>query len=236
MSIRELYELQELDWVRAERRQAFEETLAELADESALDRARRRVAELDAEFTRQNALRRDAQLAVDQIEGREETVQGRLYSGGVTNPRELAAMQEEQAMLQRQRTEAEDILLERMVATEELTDELDAERRSLAQLDAHRSRRVPVLRQRERELATELETLNRRRLELLPQFSPQLLSTYETLMASRGAHAVSKVESARGREICGACRVALPRSDVQGVRSGGATVQCNNCRRILYME
>ena len=236
MTIRELYALQELDWVRAEKQQLLAEVRSELADDTALSAARQRLATYEARYSRQNALRRDAQLVVDQIESREATVQGRLYGGGITNPRELEAMQEEQSMLSRQRAEAEDHLLEQMVATEEVQMAIDAERQRVSELDTHRRQRVPLLTDQERALSVELEDLEDRRRELLPQFSAQVLSVYETLLTSRGGHAVSRVESSRGREICGACRVALPRSDVQGVRSGDAVVQCNNCRRILYLE
>ena len=236
MSLRELYHLQELDWARGEKQQALDEVRAELSDESALSRARLRLTRLEAQHTNRNALRRDAQLVVEQLEARELVVQNRLYGGAVTNPRELEAFQEEQRMLSRQKSEAEDVLLEHMVATEELYDELVAARETASTLEERRRQRVPQLQQQERTLVAELDSLNRRRSELAPQFPPQALSTYETLLASRGGQAVSKVEQSRGRDICGACRVALPRADTQRVRSGDALVQCNNCRRILFLE
>ena len=236
MSLKELYELQELDWMRAEKQQTLDAVRAELADESNLTLARRRLAQVETRYNAENARRRDAQLAVEQLEAREQIVQNRLYGGAVTNPRELEAFQEEQAMLRRQISEAEDILLERMLATEELQDALDSARGTASTLEEHRQRRVPELRQQEQTLSDELQSMQLRRAELLPQFPPQMLSTYETLLETRAGHAISKVEQARGMDICGACRVALPRSDSQRVRSGADLVQCNNCRRILYLE
>ena len=236
MSLKELYELQELDWVRAERRQTLDAVRAELSDESNLTLARRRLAQIETRYNAENARRRDAQLAVEQLESREQVVQNRLYGGAVTNPRELEAFQEEQSMLRRQISEAEDILLERMVETEELQDALESARSATATLEEQRQRRVPQLRQQEQSLSDELEAMQLRRAEMLPRFPPQMLSTYETLLESRDGYAVSKVEQSRGRDICAACRVALPRSDTQNVRSGTSLVQCNNCRRILYLE
>ena len=236
MLLRELYTLQELDWVRIEKQQALGEVRAELADNSSLSRARLRLERLEARYIHQNALRRDAQLVVEQIETREQSVEGRLYGGAVTNPRELEAFQEEQSMLRRQKAEAEDVLLEHMVATDELQEALTGARESVSTLEEERRQRLPILHEQEHTLSVELEELERRRSALLPQFSPQILSTYETLLTSRGGHAVSKVESARGMDICGACRIALPRSDTERLRIGESLVQCNNCRRILYME
>lgn len=234
--LRELYELQQLDLVKAEKQEALDAVRAELADESNLQQIRARFANIQAQYTTQNALRRDAQLAVEQIEAREEIVQNRLYGGAVTNPRELEAFQEEQTMLSRQKSEAEDLLLERMVATEELQEALASTQETLAALEEQRSLRVPELRRQGRALTDELQDLNRRRDEMVPQFPPQMLSTYETLLASRDGQAVSRVEAGRGRDVCEACRVALPRSDTQRLRTGESLVQCNNCRRILYME
>ena len=234
--LKELYELQQLDLVRAEKQEALDAVRAELADESNLRQVRARFANIQAQYTSQNALRLDAQLAVEQIEAREEVVQNRLYSGVVTNPRELEAFQEEQTMLSRQKSEAEDVLLERMVATEELQEALASTQETLATLEEQRGLRVPELRHRGRTLSADLQDLDRRREEMLPQFPPQVLSTYETLRASRDGQAVSRVEGGRGRDVCEACRVALPRSDTQRLRTGESLVQCNNCRRILYME
>ena len=234
--LRELYTLQELDWLRIEKQQALGEVRAELADNSSLSRARLRLGRLEAQHIHQSALRRDAQLVVEQLEAREQSVESRLYGGGVTNPRELEAFQEQQQILLRQKAEAEDVLLEHMVATEELQDAVAGARESATTLEEGRRQRLPILHEQEQNLSAELEELERRRSILVPQFSPQMLSTYEALLASRGGHAVSKVESVRGRDICGACRVALPISDTQRVRSAESLVQCNNCRRILYME
>ena len=236
MSLKELYNLQELDLVRVDKQQALRAVQVELADESSLRRARQRLAQVDAQHTNRSALRRDAQLIVEQLEARAESVQERLYGGGVTNPRELEAFQEEQAILGRQISEAEDVLLERMLETEELEEELSAARAAFQALEEQRRVRVPQLRQQEQALAAELDALERRRIEMLPLFPPRMLSTYETLLESRGGQAVSKVELARGREICGVCRVALPTSDSQRLRSDDPLVQCNNCRRILYVE
>ena len=236
VSIKELYQLQELDWVRAEKQQTLNEVRAELSDDSMTRRANLRQQQLEAQHTTQNALRRNAQLAVDAIEAREQLVQNRLYGGAVTNPRELEAFQEEQSILRRQKSDAEDVLLEHMLATEELQHRLAEAREATETLEERRRHRVPQLRQQDQNLTEELETINRRRSELLPRFSPQILSTYETLLNSRGGYAVSKVDQLRGRDICGACRVALPRADAQRVRSSDALVQCNNCRRILYLE
>ena len=236
MSPKELYELQEIDTERAVQQSALDEVRAELAGDATIMQARQRLALVEAEYNAQNAQRQDAQLAVEQLQEREQGVQNRLYSGAITNPRELEAYQDEHAMLRRQIAQAEDVLLERMVAVDEVQEMLNNARRAAASLAARRRQREPELRSRERGISDELETLNALRDELLPQIPPPILATYESLLVTRNGQAISRVESSRGRDLCGECRVALPRSDVQRVRSGETLAQCNNCRRILYMD
>lgn len=233
-SLTQLYELQELDWGRAEKQAALAEVRAALAGDARLAAAQGRLRQLSARHTQQNALWQQAQRATQDLESRLSSLDGRLYGGGITNLRELEAAQEERAALQTQISDAEDTLLERMIATEELQEELEAARQAVDALEAAREEALPRLRAQEESLSRELEALDAQRGEMLPLIPPRTLALYESLLSSRGGHAVSRVDAGRG--MCQACRIALPQSDMRRVRSGEGVVQCNNCRRILYLE
>ncbi len=234
MSLRLLYELQQLDSVRAEGQAALDEVQAALSDNRRIVSVQHQVERVRAQYTKQSTLRRDAELALQRIETREQEIEARLYGGAVTNPRDLGALQEEQAMLQRRRSDAEDTLLELMVIAEELQDLLTSGERTLAALEEQRRQRIPRLQDQERMLNGELAALNRDREALLPQIESHLLALYESLLSTRGGQAVSRVDAIRS--MCETCRVTFPRSDLRRIRSEGAIVQCNNCRRILYLE
>lgn len=233
--LRQLYELQELDWVIAERRSSLGEVRAGLAGDATLEQVWVHLQRTEAEHERRSALMRNAQRRVGELEERVWAVEDRLYGGSITNTRELEASQEERARLQEQLSEAEDELLEHMLATEELEETLGVMRERFASLSANREKELTLLRERERALVSELESLGIEREEMLPEIQPQTLALYESLLSTRGGHAVSTVDAGRGG-ICEACRVALPRSDVQRLRNADAVVQCNNCRRILYSQ
>lgn len=233
-SLTQLYELQELDWARAEKQAGLAEVRAELAGDARLTAAQGRLRQLSARHTQQSGLWQQAQRAMQDLEGRLSSLDGRLYGGGITNLRELEAAQEERAALQAQISEAEDTLLERMIATEELQEGLEAARQAVAELEAAREEALPRLRAQEEALSGELAALDARREELLPLIPQATLVLYESLMSSRGGHAVSRVDAGRG--MCQACRIALPQSDMRRVRNDEGVVQCNNCRRILYLE
>ena len=233
-SLKQLYELQELDWARAEKRNALAEVREALAGDPQLTAAQRRMRQIEAQHSERNAQWQSAQLAAQRLEEQLKNVENRLYGGAVTNVRELEAFQEEQAALQNRISAAEDTLLEHMIATEELQNALEDAQQTFAALQERRRELLPQLQRREQALAAELDALDLARVDLLPPIPPRTLAIYESLLNTRGGHAVSKVDAGRG--ICGACRIALPRSDMQRVRNSEDVVQCNNCRRILYLE
>ncbi len=230
----QLYELQELDWARAERQAGLAEVRVALAGDARLMAAQGRLRQISARHTQQNALWQQAQRATQDLESRLSSLDSRLYGGGITNLRELEAAQEERVALQARISESEDTLLERMIAAEELQEELEAARREVSELEAAREEALPGLRAREEALFGELAALDTRRLEMIPTIPPRMLALYESLLSSRGGHAVSRVDAGRG--MCQACRIALPQSDMRRVRNDEGVVQCNNCRRILYLE
>ena len=233
-SLKQLYELQELDWARAEKRNALAEVRETLAGDPQLTAAQRRMRQIEAQHSERNSQWQSAQIAAQRLEEQLKNVENRLYGGAVTNVRELEAFQEEQATLQSRISEAEDTLLEHMMGTEELQDALEDAQQTFAALQERRRDLLPQLQRREQTLAAELDALDLERVDLLPPIPPRMLAIYESLLNTRGGHAVSKVDAGRG--ICGACRIALPRSDMQRVRNAEGIVQCNNCRRILYLE
>ena len=57
-------------------------------------------------------------------------------------------------------------------------------------------------------------------------------SLYEKLKKNKSGQAVSKLE---GR-LCGVCRVELPVKELQDAKAGVRLVQCNSCRRIIYVS
>ena len=234
VSAKQLYELQETDTAKAEKDSALADVRARLADEKPLVAARKRADELGAQSEAKTRARSSAQSAVQQVQEKLKQVEGKLYSGAVTNARELTAMEEERGFLQTQLSEDEDGLLELMVAVEDLQSARDDAVKTLEALDAQRQVQLPVLRQSQEALEKELAQLADVRNRLTPNIPPQNLAIYESLRKTRGGQAVAKLDVGRG--ICLACRIAQPSTDLQKARSAQEIVHCNSCRRILYVE
>ncbi len=120
--VKQLYDLQLLDWDIQDREQSIAEVRARLADDSKRIAAKQRVDRIAARLTELGTPRRQHEGAIQQIESRRANIDKRIFSGMVTNARELEAFEEEKANLQRQHPDEEDSLLEILVEVEELQD------------------------------------------------------------------------------------------------------------------
>ena len=232
MSNKRLYDLQELDWALSADEASLEEVRARLEDESEINAARARLQKLTAELDKRAPLRRALESSLARLEERLQVAERRLYGGAVTNPRELSASEEERRLLQEQRGAEEDRMLDVMVEIEELQSSRDATQALLGRLETDREAEYADLLQRQDALVVRIDELRRGRQRITPEIPVAMLSVYESLLKTRGGHAVAKVE----RGLCQGCRLALPTMENQRAKSSQGIVQCSSCRRILYVE
>ena len=232
MSNKRLYDLQELDWALSADEASLKEVRARLEDESEINAARARLQKLTAELDKRAPLRRTLESSLARLEERLQAAEQRLYGGAVTNPRELSASEEERRLLQEQRGAEEDRMLDVMVEIEELQSSRDATQELLGRLETDREAEYADLLQRQDALVVRIDELRRGRQRITPEIPVAMLSVYESLLKTRGGHAVAKVE----RGLCQGCRLALPTMENQRAKSSQGIVQCSSCRRILYVE
>ena len=206
----------------AARLAAVEESLAELRADLAI--AEKQAGELARE---QHRMEGEMALADGKI-AREE---GRLFSGGVSNPKELAALSAEIDMLKRQRAEIEDALLEVMVQK----DQIDGAVRSLSserdELEGEASTLTGTVTELVATLDEEAAGHAEHRAELAAGLAPGLLSLYEGLRDSKGGVGAAALEG----HTCMGCHTELPQREVERLRSEGGLQRCDNCRRILVV-
>ena len=229
--LQQLYELQELDTQIDELRESLTGTEAELADDSVVAEARRRVAALETHAERLAAHRRSLDRAIEDLRTRLGRTQERMYSGSITSVKEMEAAEEERATTEQNISENEDRLLEIMVSTDEVDGTLEKGREVVRRLEGQRAATVETLSNKAEELRSSLEELTPRRDDLRGDIPAPSLHRYDTLRANRGGTAIAKVE----RGLCSACRMALSTSEQQRVQSTDTPMQCGSCHRILYL-
>ncbi len=154
-----------------------------------------------------------------------------LYSGSVTNPRELQAMQEEIAALQRRISQLEDQELELM----EQIEPLDADLVRLADAQVAGDEAAVLLRatiaEAEVSIDRELGQLRSERAELSGGVDPELITEYETLRTQGGGIGIARLV---GRS-CGGCHLGLSAVEVDRLKklAPDETAHCEECGRLL---
>lgn len=185
------------------------------------------------------AEQRDAELReekrlddeVRSLEARAKAEDSRMYSGTVSSPRELQAMQADIDQLRRQAAEREDEELEVMVRREALDTEVAEVEAAQATLLAEVATLVAAIETQEREIDAELAVEEAARAALVPNIPESTLRLYEQVRANnRGVGAARLVGM-----NCQACHLALPATEVDRIRHLPANelARCEHCGAIL---
>ena len=225
------YDLHMVDRDIASRRGALADVRARLENNQALLFAQ---AELEQAQEKDNEIRfRQSELDMESQTFSEKVsdLEKKLYSGAISNPRELSAYQEELQIFKRQHGNIEDSLLAVMAEREESQQLLKESREKVERLGHERTQEVSRLQEDEGRIGVELEDLARQRSAATALVQPADLSLYERLLKSTQGTAVAKVE----RGMCLGCRITLPTKELQQVRNGRSLVMCNSCGRILHV-
>jgi predicted nucleic acid-binding Zn-ribbon protein len=211
---------------------------ATLPERAELDARRGEVTALDAELEilrqRLDAVRAEERRLDDQAQavGAHATeADQKLYSGTVTSPRELQALQADFDMLQRRRRDLEDQELDVMEARETLEGEITAREQKRAQLLDDARALADALAAAEAEIDDEAAAETAARTEAANGITPTLLRDYERRRErNRGAGAARLVGA-----TCQACHLSIPSTEAERIRrAAGATVAyCDNCGAIL---
>jgi predicted nucleic acid-binding Zn-ribbon protein len=165
------------------------------------------------------------------VGARADEVNARLYSGTVSSPRELQAMQADIDMLRRRRSDLEDEELEIMEKREALDGELAALDTAIAGLQATVAQLRATIAAAEAEIDEEIARESAERESLAKPISESLLRDYEhRRLQNRGAGAARLVGA-----TCQACHLTIPSTEAEQIRrsAGSEVAYCDNCFAIL---
>jgi predicted nucleic acid-binding Zn-ribbon protein len=225
----ELWELQQIDSEihRLKRERSRLDNGA--ARRQAADAAARVAEETEARLRKLRSDLNDAELELKRVEGKKKDYERRLYEGKVTNPKELTAMEQEIAMLGRQRGRLDEQILTLMEGIETASTELA---QAEANRDAAESRwrdQDELFRRESARLDAELAAVTPRREAAAKALEPPTLARYENLRNRLSNVAVARLVEAG----CGACHTHLASGIIRKVQDGQAYTYCENCTRFL---
>jgi predicted nucleic acid-binding Zn-ribbon protein len=203
--------------------------LAEVeASRAAVESERNEVGDRRSEVARRQQRAEDE---VASLEAKIKELNRKLYSGTVSAPRELQAMEADVQSLKRHQSDLEDQVLVAMQDAEPLDTEiarldeewmrLEQEAEDLAAAIAEAGGSIDA------ELASEVEA----RSKAAASVPPDLLAQYERLRAKLGGVGAARLVG----NSCGGCHLSLPATELDRIRHQppDAVVLCDQCGRIL---
>jgi predicted nucleic acid-binding Zn-ribbon protein len=212
---------------------------AALPERAAVADADAAVTALDAEIDRRRGPLADLTRTQEgheaealRLAAQADAADARLYSGEITSPKELQALQADVAQLRRHQSAVEDLALAVMEEREPLEAEvgaLEAQRTALvAARDDHRD----ALRSAEAAVDAEIGAEQGLRDAAAAALAPTVLALYERC---RSASATRVGVARLVGSTCQGCRLTIPATEVDALRNAppGTIAHCDNCGAIL---
>jgi uncharacterized protein len=217
----------------------LEERKASLPEAQRLAEIKEQLAELEADHQiaqkqrdeigrEHNRIEGEIGLVVQKIEREEK----RLFSGGVSNPKELSSLQAEVASLKKKQSTLEDGLLEVMEQAEgaqETLERLGRERTEAADEAENLGRTVGEV---THDIDEQLKHHRGAREQIAPEIPEALMKLYDTIRAQKGGIGAAALVGG----TCEGCHTSLPSIEAQKIRKDGGLHRCENCRRILIVH
>lgn len=225
-----LYRLQQidsqLDWM-LKRLDEIEEALKE---DEALQKAKSEAENAEENLSEAQRKLRQAEELVKQQRIKIEQSESMLYSGKVTNPKELEDLQNEAASLKRYLSVLEDRQLEAMLAEEEAESSFTSARQEFEVERQRFERNSEELNAEKAKNHSDIERFKEEREAVANSIQAEDLTLYTLIRNKRRGIAVAKVTE----RACSACGSTLNSVLLHAARSPNEINVCDTCGRILY--
>jgi predicted nucleic acid-binding Zn-ribbon protein len=205
---------------------------AELAAVDALTTAlQTRVGELRTELAE---VARDEQRLDDEalsLRTQAESAEQKLYSGEVTSPRELQALQADVDQLRRHQRSVEDRELAAMERRQPIEEALAGVEGELAAASTHASELRAALTEQEAAIDAEAAVERQARAGVAAGVDDGLLGDYERTRAKANGVGAARLVG----HTCQGCHLTIPATEVDRIRrgTGDGIAHCDNCGCIL---
>jgi hypothetical protein len=224
-----LYHLQAIELKLRQHQRRLQEIATILANDAVVAAAQKKVDAAQNHLTPLRTKTRDLELEIQSAKEKAQTTEDNLYSGSVTNPKEMQDMQLEIASLKQRGLNLEDTLLETMVAVEEGEEGLaDAENELQQVLDERKDEHHHLLDERSTLQAGVVE-LNQQRETVQAELTADNLKLYESMKPGKGNRPIAALQE----DSCSICGVEQTTMIAREVQIGQSLVNCTNCGRIL---
>jgi len=223
-----LLRFQDIDQEQQRLNQRLAEIEAMLHDTVSITDAQRNAEKAARTANAARKAQKDVEFELQRTQTELQQTEQRLYSGSVTNSRQLEDLQAKSQSLRKWVAKLEDDLLETMVAREE-ADETDTKLSAqLKHLATKRATLEQNLAAERAVLQTRVQTLQEEAARVQERVPPAILDSYHYLTSRTGGIPVARMQG----EICSMCGVEVLKPTQRKVKTG-EEAYCDGCRRLL---
>ncbi len=181
-----------------------------------------------------HGLTRDQRRLEDEIgslKERRDQATAKLYDGSVTAPKELSALQDDIASIDRRISTLEDQILEIMEQAEPVDADLERLAAERAVLDERSQALQARIAEVEADIDADVEAIGVERAVSVEGIPADLVSRYDTARSQLGGVAVARLV----RGVCDGCHLTLPAVEVDRIKHLpiDEPVNCEECGRFL---
>lgn len=225
-----LFQLQKIDRQIDQINQRLSDIRALLSQDEALIKAEKQV----AEAKRNTLLARQSLRAIEDdtkvLVLKKEQSESSLYSGKITNPKELKDLEAEIASLKKRINALEDTQLEKMIEVEACENQEKEMAEELLKFQADSISQNSILNGERAQLEQKLARFNAERDVAMRAISQENLEVYNRLRAHKKGIAIAVIQDT----ACAVCGASLRPAEIQAAKSGQEMSYCSSCGRILY--
>lgn len=228
----QLFSLQKIDTALDTARSRLKEIEIALNDDATVVKAQKGT---DAAEKIYKTANKELKRAEEEVQSQQEKIdknQKIMYSGSVTNPKELEDLQNEAEALNRFLAVLEDRQLEKMIINEEAEATRQHKQANLETVTAQAAQDNVALTKEQKVLLEKVEGLENDREQAVSNIDSEDLNIYSKMREKHRGIAVAEVIN----KSCSACGGTLSASKAQDARSPNKITDCDNCRRILYSK
>lgn len=226
-----LNDLQKLDIEIDELR----EKLTHLPEEAALKDFRERLKEQEEALKEKQTQLASKESVQKKVEGELELLDlkikdedDKLYSGTITNPKELKSIQQEVVLLRTKKDEIETDLLELLDEVDSLREETNRALSNSKELAKQVEEAGQKYKKVSKEIDQKLNCLKEESETIAKSISDPLISIYKDIREKKKIAAVAIADG-----VCQGCFVELPAEEVDKMLQTDKLWRCPQCRRII---
>lgn len=227
---RQLYKLQSIELEIESKEQALMQNKARLGESRELLAATEGQLKAGQHLEELKKKQHDAEWEIEDITSKLSKIQQILYSGSISNPKELTSLQHEAESFKNKCDSLEENALEIMEQVEAAAANLAKLSRELDDVEAGWRHEQQQLSASIEQLESSLSRLKDERQMALAAIDAETIDNYNQLRQQKGL-AVARVEQG----TCRGCRISLSTAELQRVK-GDRLVMCSSCGRILFID